>query len=219
MKKLACLLLILLLLTGCTVLNIANQSINDLVTTVLSTKSKLSNKTYVGYDLYIPKDVTLIEKNDYNSIINSNDNRYYLYLDIVAYYHKIENSYQEKSDAFYSKKININDKTGYLEINQVNDKYFIEAVYNYAKVEAYVEKETLNSSLTDILTILKNIEYKDIILGTLIGEVNLKSSEERINIFASKSNDDNFLQYIDELGDYQDTENELPDEDNLELNK
>ncbi len=48
--------------------------------------------------------------------------------------------------AFYSSALSYNDKTGYLEINEINDKYFIEMMFHYAKVETYIEKRFTEGS-------------------------------------------------------------------------
>lgn len=215
MKKLLLLLIAILLLTGCTISDTKELSIDDITNKVLSSKTRLSNQTFVGFDLYIPKHLVLLEKEDFNIVLSNENGKFYLYLDVVSYYHKSENTYVENEEVYYSKKLNINDKTGYLNITQGKDLYFIEIVYNYAKIEGYVDKDSINETIVDMLIILKNTNYNDIVLKALIGEINLTSSEERVNIFKPKETQQNVLQDLeDEI-----IEEEIIDEESIELNE
>lgn len=219
MKKKIYIILVTLLLTGCTLIkqDPSPEVLENIVTTVLSQKTNLYNTSYVGYNIYIPKDVAIINKTDFNSTFKSKDDRYYLYTDVVSYYHKSDNTYKENKDAYYSKKFVVDNKDGFIEVNKLKDKYFVEIVYNYSKIEAYIQEENLNKSITEMLIILKGIKYKDPVIKTLIGEINLKTSEERINIFESVGADENYLEIIETLGDYQDVDDELPDPDKISL--
>jgi flagellar biosynthesis/type III secretory pathway protein FliH len=47
-------------------------------------------------------------------------------------------------DSYYSEKLEYNKKDGYIQIDEdKNNKYFVQFVYNYSKMEAYVSKEDL----------------------------------------------------------------------------
>ena len=102
MKKLLVIFLVsLCFITGCSVQKISRDSIDDTFRTILYVDNNLSNTYMEGYSLYLPKGVTIIDKADYNLKIKDNKNYYYLYVDTVAYFYKVENSFQEKTNNFY----------------------------------------------------------------------------------------------------------------------
>lgn len=103
---------------------------------------------------------------------------------------------------------------GYLEINQESQGYFIEAMYNYMKIESYVDSRHLKDALVDISTILSSTKYHDKILDTIIGENILNYKEENYNIFKTKKNNTNFLDYVKEYDSY---DIEDKDEDHLQI--
>lgn len=218
MKKVIILLLTCFLLTGCTVTRIDNLEIGDLVSTILSQNITLENTNASGYDYYTPKGVSILNTTDNNvEFIDKIGNKYYLYVDVVSYYHKVESEYPVCDNCFYSSALSYNDKTGYLEINEINDKYFIEMMFHYAKVETYIEKDSLKEVLSSISTILGSIDYKDAILNTLIGENMLNYNELTFDIFKPKRTTGNFSDYIEVYDKYEDVDNELPDEDSIDI--
>ena len=52
-------------------------------------------------------------------------------------------------------------KEGYIDITKINNKYFLEVMYNYAKIESYVNEENLYDSFMNICYILATIDYND----------------------------------------------------------
>lgn len=219
MKKIIVLLLTVFLVTGCSITIIDNSSIDKIVDNVLKDKITLNNVTLQGYKYYLPKGVTLKNKTENNSILYYKQNKIYLYIDLVSYYHKVDNEYKINEDGYYSRSININEKKGYLEINRIDDKYFIEFMYNYAKIEAYVEEQYLNETILDMAYILSSIKYNDIIIESLVGNNKLNYTEENYNIFESRRTDGNFLDYLEEYGQYEDTLGEIPDEDSIDISE
>ncbi len=217
MKKLGILLGILLFVSGCSVISIDDNSIDGIVSSVLSYESDLANQSLQGYKYYLPKGVRQITQTSTNTVLLDQKNYYYLYVDTVAYYHHTEEEYQERDDRYYSRSLDYNGNKGYLEINVVNDKYFIEMMYHYAKIEAYVTKEDLTVALTNICTILSSIRYNDSVLATLVGDNVLNYKEESFDIFKPKREEGNFLDYVEQFGTYQDIDNEIPDEDTIEI--
>lgn len=217
MKKLGILLGILLFVSGCSVISIDDNSIDGVVSSVLSYESDLANQSLQGYKYYLPKGVRQITQTSTNTVLLDQKNYYYLYVDTVAYYHHTEEEYQERDDRYYSRSLDYNGNKGYLEINVVNDKYFIEMMYHYAKIEAYVTKEDLTVALTNICTILSSIRYNDSVLATLVGDNVLNYKEESFDIFKPKREEGNFLDYVEQFGTYQDIDNEIPDEDTIEI--
>lgn len=137
-----------------------------------------------------------------------------MYTDVVSYYHKIEKTYKENADAYYSKTINNKDKFGYIEINKEDTYYFIELMYNYTKIEAYVKEKNLDDALTNICTILSSVKYNDKVLATTVGENELSYKEETFNIFKTKKKATDFLDYVKE---YDNVSKDKKDEDNLKI--
>ena len=216
MKKLVLILTLVILFTGCDVKKITDKDINDVIDSTLSAKVQGSNNNFKGYKYYIPRGFTLENKKGNNYVLLSDGEYYYLYVDIVSYFHKKEIDTTFDDDLYFSKKISYNDVNGYVKIGKPkNDIYFIEVVYNYSKIEAYVKSENLEDALKNSIRVLASIQYNDIILDTMIGEKTLSYEEEEYNFFESKREDGNFLDYIEEYDAY-DKEDKIKDEDFLD---
>ena len=112
--------------------------------------------------------------------------------------------------------INYNNKSGYVEVNVKNDKYLIEIMYNYAKIEVIVNSNDIASAITNSLIILTSVNYNDDIIDNLLEEDVLNYSEETFNIFETNSNDSNFLKVVEEYDNYN--EDEVPDYDLIKEN-
>lgn len=198
MKKLL-LLCSLLLLCGCSVVRIDTNSIDNIVSVVLSKNNDLYNQIGKGYKYYIPRGVSYMDTNDYNDVLYSDGNYYYLYIDVVSYYHKVVKNYEEDPDAYYSKKIDINGKQGYLEINkQENDRYFIEFMYNYSKIEVEADYDDINDIVLNTSYILSTVKFNDKVISAVLDDEFLVS-EEKYDIFTSKKESDNFLKLEEEV--------------------
>ena len=115
MKK-CILLLLILILTGCSVVRIDTNSLDNIVDVVLSKNNTLYNKDGQGYKYYIPNGVTHIDTDDLSHTLYYKGEYLYLYVDIVSYYYKNKIEYKKNDYAYFSKKINRNDKTGYVEV-------------------------------------------------------------------------------------------------------
>lgn len=204
MRKFALILIIsLIFITGCNMTKISDASVNDIIETVLYKENKLSNVSQDGYKFYLPKGLKLNNKSDYNVSFSDNNTKYYLYVDTIAYYYKADNTYEINDNHFYSKKLN-NGVPGYIDIDDQGDKYFIVIMYNYAKIEAYVNKEDFNDSLVNMCYVLSTLKFNDGIIKDYIGESNNVYQEEEFDIFSSKQEEDSFLTtYDNEYGTYK----------------
>ena len=209
MKKIIILILSIALLCGCT--KIDNNNVDQIINKVISSKSNSSNQYKNGYKFYLPSNLTIDKVNDRNIVFKENDLKYYMFVDIVSYYHKVENSYKIKENAYMSRIINYDNKSGYIEINVKNNQYLIEIMYNYAKIEVIVDSNNIANAITNSLIILSSIEYNDDIIGNLLEEDVLNYSEESFNIFETNSNDSNFLKVVEEYDNYKN--DEVPDYD------
>lgn len=204
-KLLFTLLIFMLLITGCSIHKISNNSVSDMLESILYVDNKLTNTYMDGYELYLPHGINVIDKKDYNLTIKDYKNLYYLYVDTIAYFYHQENTYKENPNHFYSKKFIYHDKNGFVDIVEDNDCYFVVLMYNYAKIETYVLKEEFDISFIKMCSILSSIKYNDNVIKDSIGEDRINFKEERFNIFDSKSENDNFLKYEEEYGTYKET--------------
>ncbi len=183
MKKGIYLLLILCFVTGCR--NVKTSSYEEIIAAALyENKVNFPNKTSQGYSYYLPKGLIVEEDLNNNVTLKSEKYNMYLYIDLISYYNKIEDTYKENKTSFYSKSIKKDDKFGYLEINlQENNKYLIEIMYNYAKIEVIVNSKDIKEMLSYAISLLSSISYKDSIIANMVGEDILNYNENEYNIF------------------------------------
>lgn len=217
MKKLILpLVIIMFLLTGCSIKQINNLTINEIVDYGLSINDSKANKSFKGYKIYLPNDMTIINDEKENNVFYSKGNKYYLYVDIVSYYKKIVNDYKinDSERAFYSKILN-DSKKGYILITKQDNNYFLEVMYNYSKIE--VVTKNYKEALLKSIIILNSIEYNDKIIESLIGKNTINYNEEEYNYLNPSENTSSFLEWKEMYGEYKPSENELPDEDKIDI--
>ena len=140
------------------------------------------------------------------------DDLYYLYIDIISYLNKKESPYVINEKSLYSDSISHQNKSGYIEINEQKEKYLVEIMYNYAKIEVMVDEKDLKKSVSNAIIILSSIKYNDGILENLTKENVLSYSEENVDIFSTNGKEkSNFLEYVETYD--ADDENSVPDYD------
>ena len=192
MKKIVVLLGMLLLLTGCT--NIMNENYMDIISRVVVSRYNITNEYRTGYKYYIPNSMSSVDSKDYNEVLASANYHYYLYVDVVSYYNRVLSDYKIDDNAYFSSNINYEDKYGYLEVNkQSNNKYLVEIMYNYAKIEVMVDESDLKTAITNSIIILSSIQYNNDILESIVGDNVLEFNEETFNIFQTKKKESNYL--------------------------
>ncbi len=195
MKKKILLLFIVLFAVGCQ--NVNDMSMDDAINTIAISEEN-SNVYRVGYKYYLPRGMMVDENSLYNEVISNNKYTYYLYIDMVSYYNKVGNDYEINNDVYYSKTLKYDDKFGYIEINiQENDKYLIEIMYNYAKIEVIVDYDDINETIVYASSLLKSIKFNDNIIENLLGEDILSFTAEEYNIFNTHSSESSILKYED----------------------
>lgn len=199
MKKLLILLSIsVLFITGCSVSRLDSNDLLKNVDNLLSVKVSMYNEFYEGYKYYLPKTLKFIDKDEYNAILQDrNNNRYYLYIDAISYYHKIKNDYEEKDGSYISKRLDYRKKTGYLQIDEVDSKYFVQYVFHYGKMEAYVSHDELVDVITNMSCVLRSVKFNNEVLASLIGENVLDYKEEDYSLFKADSSKENFLDVVE----------------------
>lgn len=198
MKKLI-LIICLLFISGCSVVRIDTTNIDNIISVVLSKNNTLYNQVGKGYKYYVPRGVTYMDTNEYNDVLYSNGQYYYLYIDIISYYHSVTREYEVNEDAYYSKAINTDDKFGYLEINkQQNGRYFIEFMYNYSKIEALCDYEDINDIVLNASYVLSTVKFNNNVIKAMLDDEFL-NSEEKYDIFMSKHDTNDFLKLEEEV--------------------
>lgn len=197
MKKII-IVLLLFLITGCTAVRIDTDSIDTITNVVLSKDNNLFNRIGKGYKYYVPRGVNYIDSNDYNDKLYTNGDYYYLYIDTIRYYYNTNFNYEEDSNAYYSKPLDINGKKGYLEINEVSGKYLIEFMYNYAKIEALVDYNHINEVVLNSSYILSTIKFNSNVIKLMLDTEYFTNKEEQYDIFTSKTTTNKFLEYKEE---------------------
>ncbi|MDD3453581.1 MAG: hypothetical protein PHN42_04870 [Bacilli bacterium] len=196
MKKIT-LILLCLLITGCSVVEIDTNNVDNILDVVLSQDNNLYNRIGKGYKYYIPRGVSYMDTDELNDKLYSNGIYYYLYIDTVSYFYKIDINYEENSSLYFSKKIE-GDKKGYLEIKENNNKYYITFVYNYAKIEAITEKEDIAEVILNSSYILSTVKFNDNIVELSLNEEYLTNKEEQYTKFKSEEKEEYFLEFVDE---------------------
>ena len=220
-KKIILLIISILTLTGCT--NLTNMSTGEVVDVMLKNDTNLSNNVFDGYKYYIPKGLRLLEKDEYNaSLKDEYNNTYYFYIDVVSYYNKEEVEYKVNNKAYFSKELDYNDKKGYLEITKLEDTdaYFIEYMYNYGKIEAFVKENEIKSAIINMSSILKSLEFNRTVLESLIGNNVLDYKEDTYDVMKPKGSTatkDTYLEYEEKYGIYEGYGDNNTSEDRIEI--
>ena len=199
MKKLFILLSIsVLFITGCSIKKLDNDNIENNIDTLMSVKVSMYNEFYEGYKYYLPKALRFVDKDEYNAVLmDFHNNRYYLYVDAISYYHKISNNYEESSESYLSKRLDYGKKTGYIQIDEVDSNYLVQFVFHYAKMEAYVPKDEIVDVVSNMCCVLRSVKFHDAILDSLIGENILDYKEEDFSLFKADSSKENFLDVVE----------------------
>lgn len=218
MKKSLLLLLITLLLTGCTITRMDNKSYEQVMDKVLSLNIKLYNKVGKGYKYYAPRGVIRTDSNTYNDVLKRNDMTYYLYVDVVSYYYKTKIDYKKNEKAYFSKTLSNGKKEGYVEINKKYGKLYVQMFYNYAKIETYVDESNLNVAIEDMSYILSSVKFNDSLLKKMYDSGRFDSKEEVFKLFDNKEKEGNFLEYIKEYDKYDgEEEDSVTPEQEIEI--
>lgn len=212
-NKFFILVVILLGLTGCSAYNISNKDCEEIINIVLNGHGAKTNTALEGYQIYLPRSVEIVDDAGSNNILYSDQEKYYLYVDLVSYYQKAFNEYfdQQSNTTFFAKELSYNGKKGYVIITKESDEYLIKILYNYAKIE--VRTKDYKKTLAQSLLILNSVTYQDKIIESLVGNNILSYDEEPFNLTGPSNSTTNFLKYEEDFGYV--TEEELPDEDKI----
>ena len=200
-------------LCGCT--PIQKMTLDEIIDAGVNRKVEVYNTYRKGYKYNVPKGLKVVNNTEYNEVLSNNDDLYYLYVDAVSYYNKVIDTYEENKTSFVSKQISHEDKYGYLEITKLSDgKYFIEIMYNYAKIEVIVNEKDINLAVSNSLSILSSINFDTNILKTLLDEEVSQFKDYNFNIFETNGSNEN-SEYMDAVDSdvYEDEDEEIHDTD------
>ncbi len=214
MKKILLILSFLFITVGCT--NINEIDYKDNINNVIKENktNKIYNQYRKGYKYYLPKYMNIKNDIDFNEKINSNNYTYYLYVDVISYYNKTKKTYDNNA-SYISYNFQNGDNYGYLEVNNIdNDKYLVEIIYNYAKIEVKVNEMDINEAINNSIILLSTIKYDDEIIKNLVEDNNINNKEEKLDIFGKESDKDNFLKVVEEYDNYENNE-DIPDYDKI----
>lgn len=211
MRKAVLLVLCFFFLCGCS--KIEKESLDSILASGMNHDVELSNVYRTGYKYYLPNGLKTINSHDYNEVVYSEKYPYYLYVDVVSYFNKVREEYVPNDDFYYSTVLSQGEKFGYLQVKSLeNDKYFIEIMYNYAKIEVIVTEKDIKRSVAYAIAILDSVTYNDTVLGSLMGDNVLNSNELEYNIFETAKSESNYLEIVEQYDQYK-NEDEVPDTD------
>ena len=192
MKKII-MILLCLLLTGCSVVRIDTSNIDSTIDIVFSKKKNLYNHVGKGYKYYIPRGMSYVGNSELNDTIYANGINYYMYIDTISYYHNIKTEYQEDKNLYYSRKLD----NGYLEIKKQDDLYHITFFYNYARIEAVVTEDKITEVVLNSSYILSTIRFTNNIVEFSLNNDYFVNKEEQYMKFKTKVEEEHFL-YVEE---------------------
>ena len=201
MYKKIIIVLCLFLFTGCTRTYYMNSlSYEEILNNATIEENNLHNTNNKGFKYYLPTGFSVTKDNEFNQILTSHNNIYYLNIDIVSYYYKKGSEEIKEIDDYYFYKFNKNNKDGYLRIRKNNDKFFVELCYNYAIIEVEVEENEIKYAVSRGITILNSIKYNDTVIEKKLNDKDLESKETAYKIPEPKEKNEtkNVLEYINE---------------------
>ena len=87
MKKIIFIIISIFLLSGCVNIELLEQK---QILNYLTTTAQKANTYRTGFSYYLPKGMRIIKSTGNNEILSKNQDLYYLYVDLVSYYNKVE---------------------------------------------------------------------------------------------------------------------------------
>lgn len=195
MKKTIIIIMLAIVLTGCSVVRIDTSNIDNTLNVILTKNNKLFNQIGQGYKYYLPGGVSYIDSDDLNDVLYSNGTYYYLYVDAINYYYQTKIDYKENKEAYYSRLITPKDgfnHYGYLEINKNDDLYYLDFVYNYAKIEAVVNERDLKDTVLNASYILSTIKYNHNIVELMLNDDYFTNKTGKYNNYGTKEDNKKF---------------------------
>jgi hypothetical protein len=199
-------LLMLVLLSGCSVKSVSNSSLEENVKYAIGQDISLANINNKGFKYYLPKDVNVLLDEEYNQVLISEDTRMYMYVDVVSYYNEKEVNYKNSGEAYKYILLNSKEKSGYLKIFKYNNKFLVEMLYNYGIIEMVVDEDKLDKLIINASYILSSIQYNKSVIEKFVGEGVFESKEYVYEIFGPTDEEKNLLDVIKQNNNSNETE-------------
>ena len=192
-KKVLIILILIITLTGCT--KVSDLSYDEILNN-FAIKEKPANAFRQGYKFYIPKRLSMKNAGINYAVLVNNDTTFYIYFDLISLSESKDIESNFTGNGIYEKNFNYEDKKGYLAINlEENNKYLIEIMYNYAKIELMVDESKIKESLVYAISILKSVKYDMSVVKDLLNSDDLDSTEEVYDMFNDVKKNSNSLDY------------------------
>lgn len=204
------LVVIALVMTGCTRID---NNIDTAVSATIVNEMTDVNTVSTGYQLYIPIGVIQLVDNEYNQKFKIRDTHVYLYVDTISYYYKNVLNYKSLEDYnYYYKVLNFNGKEGYIGVNKLDDgSFFVEIVYNYAKIEFYTNEYDMSFVISNSLILINSIKYNDNMIKITLDNTNSDGREVTYELDKPDDSKSTFSQYLQEYVEEEKVEVVLPD--------
>ena len=196
MRKKIILIFCFLLLSGCKKIEDNGNFIEKVYNCLGS--NVITNDVSLGYKYYVPKGVRKVKDYDYNQVFLIDDCYFYLYVDIISFANKEELKKIISDNFNYYEEFNYNNKKGYILIKDYEEHYYLKIVYNYAKIEGYVDKDNINKAITLSTIILNSIEYNSVIIEKILEGDLGQFSEFTYEVNKPEGASSNFAQYLEE---------------------
>lgn len=209
-KKGMLLIIIALILTGCTKID---GNIDNIISATMSKEIRNVNTVSTGYELYVPIGVKQLVDNEYNQKFKIRNIYVYLYVDTVSYHYKNGLNLKTNKDYnYYYKDISLNGKNGYIGINELDDgNFFVEIVYNYAKIEFYSDKENMPIIISNSMMIVNSIKFNDNLIKLELENTTSDGRNIKYELDKPKDSESTFSQYLQEYVEEEKTDVVLPD--------
>ena len=202
------LLLLTLLLFGCTKIDKNDINYLQYVEDVIKNDNNFFSKNSNGFKYYLPKGVIVKKEKNNNILLSSDSTNIYFFIDIINYYYNNKIIIDNSENYDYYKTIN---DEGFLIVDENNDNYLIKLSYNNCIMEFYTEKEKIPKLLTISSIILNSVEFNDNIINNQIKDGYKNNSEKIYEINELKKTNSKFSQYLNSYEEVKKEENQLPD--------
>lgn len=201
MKKVLFLLLFVLLFTGCDIKEVNSNNLDATIDTIIK-NNDLTNTVSKGYKYYLPNGVMLVSSDNYNEKLFYNNDYYYLYIDIVKYHYNTYDEKEEDDNSYYFKKLDNGKNKGYINVKKYGELYFVNALYNYSMIEAYVNEKNLNPSILNISYILSSVRLNGVVTGLLLNDKQTSGIEEKFSLYKNAGDKKSFSEYLELYDNY-----------------
>jgi len=215
MAKKIILILIVLVCSGCTKVTTSSMNIENAILMSTNQDNDLYNQYEVGYRYYLPRNFNILESRRNNFVFINEGYKYYFYVDLLAYYNKVDNKLKNNDNSYYFKEFNYLDKYGYINISQKDDYFLIKMLYNYGIIEVKVLEEDIIDAVLYSGILLSSIDYNDSIISNLVGTDKLSNNDKLFELEGPKEITDNrtYLDFIEKYDQYENKEIEIKDPD------